>query len=89
LLRTLGRQLEAARIAEAKNAVIVQVVDRTVEPESKSSPQRLLIVAVTAALSFLLACLAVLVREAIRCKKQAPVEAMRLATLNQYLRSSF
>jgi uncharacterized protein involved in exopolysaccharide biosynthesis len=85
----LARQLEAARIDEAKNAVVVQVVDRAVEPERKSSPKRLLIVAITAALSFLLACLVVLVREAIRRKKQDPVEAQRLAALNQYLRSSF
>jgi len=85
----LARQLEAARIDEAKNAVVVQVVDKAVEPERKSSPKRLLIVAITAALSFLLACLVVLVREAIRRKKQDPVEAQRLVALNQYLRSSF
>ena len=85
----LARQLEAARIDEAKNAVVVQVVDKAVEPERKSSPKRLLIVAITASLSFLLACLVVLVREAIRRKKQDPVEAQRLAALSQYLRSSF
>ena len=85
----LARQLEAARIDEAKNAVVVQVVDKAVEPERKSSPKRLLIVAITAVLSFLLACLVVLVREAIRRKKQDPVEAQRLAALSQYLRSSF
>ena len=48
----LSRQLEAARIDEAKNAVLVQVVDRAVVPERKSSPQRLLIVAVAAVLAF-------------------------------------
>ena len=85
----LARQLEAARIDEAKNAVVVQVVDKAVEPERKSSPKRLLIVAITALLSFLLACFAVLIREAIRRKKQDPTEAQRLAALNHYLRSSF
>src|SRR5215831_17816541 len=80
----LARQLEAARIDEAKNPVVVQVVDKAVEPERKSSPKRLLIVALTAALSFLVACFVVLVREAIRRKRQDPVEAQRLATLNQY-----
>lgn len=85
----LARQLEAARIDEAKNAVLVQVVDRAVEPERKSSPKRLLIVAVTALLSFLLACFGVLFREAIRRKRQDPVEAQRIAQLNHYLRSGF
>ncbi|HVP55519.1 MAG TPA: Wzz/FepE/Etk N-terminal domain-containing protein [Candidatus Eisenbacteria bacterium] len=83
----LARQLEAARIDEAKNAVVVQVVDRAVEPERKSSPRRMLIVAVTAGLAFLLACFGVLVREAIRRRGQDPGEAARLAQLNQYLRS--
>ena len=81
--------LEAARIDEAKNAVVVQVVDKTVEPERKSSPRRLLIIAIAEALSFLLAGFAVLVREAIRRKRQDPVEAQRLGPWNQYLRSSF
>jgi len=84
----LSRQLEAARIDEAKNAVLVQVVDHAVEPERKSGPKRLLIVAVTALLSFVVICFAILVRESIRRKKQDPVEAARLADLNRYLRSS-
>ena len=84
----LGRQLEAARIDEAKNAVTVQVVDRAVEPERKSSPKRLLIIAVTAVASFLLSCLGVLVWEAIRRKQQDPNEGARIAQLRHYLRNS-
>jgi uncharacterized protein involved in exopolysaccharide biosynthesis len=82
----LSRQLEAARIDEAKNAVLVQVVDRAVEPERKSSPKRLLIVAVTALASFLLACFGVLLWEAVRRKRQDPADGARLAQLQQYLR---
>jgi uncharacterized protein involved in exopolysaccharide biosynthesis len=84
----LSRQLEAARIDEAKNAVLVQVVDRAVEPERKSSPKRLLIVAVTAVVAFLLACFVVLVRESLRRRRQDPVEGPRLAQLKHHLRSS-
>jgi len=82
----LSRQLEAARIDEAKSAVVVQVVDKAVEPEKKSSPQRLLIVAVTAWLSFLLVALGVLLREALRRRRQDPAEAARLDQLDAYLR---
>jgi uncharacterized protein involved in exopolysaccharide biosynthesis len=85
----LARQSEAARIDEAKNAVLVQVVDRAVVPEWKSSPKRLLIIAVTAALALLLACFWVLVREAIRRKQQDPGEAARFTQLQHYLRRSF
>lgn len=84
----LAKQLEAARIDEAKNAVLVQIVDRAVEPERKSSPKRLLIIAITAATSFLLACLGVLVWEAIRRKQQDPNEGARIAQLQHYLRNS-
>jgi tyrosine-protein kinase Etk/Wzc len=84
----LGKQLEAARIDESKNAVMVQVVDKAVPPERKSSPKRLLIVVVTAVASFLLSCLGVLIWEAIRRKQQDPSEAARLAQLQNYLRSS-
>jgi tyrosine-protein kinase Etk/Wzc len=84
----LGKQLEAARIDESKNAVMVQVVDKAVEPERKSSPKRLLIVAVTAVASFLVSCLGVLIWEAIRRKRQDPNEGARIAQLQQYLRSS-
>jgi uncharacterized protein involved in exopolysaccharide biosynthesis len=85
----LARQSEAARIDEAKNAVLVQIVDRAVVPERKSSPKRILITAVTAVLALLLACFWVLLREAIRRKRQNPEEAARLAQLQHYLRRSF
>lgn len=84
----LAKQLEAARIDEAKNAVVIQVVDRAVEPERKSSPRRLLIVAVTAISASLLACLAILIGEAIRRKQLDPNESARFAQLGHYLRNS-
>jgi hypothetical protein len=82
----LAPRREAARIDEAKNTV---VVGRAVEPERKPGPKRPLIIAIAAALLFLLACFVVLVREIIRRKKQDPVEAQGQATVNQYLGSSF
>ena len=88
LYDSLGKQLEAARIDESKNAVTVQVVDKAVEPEHKSSPKRLLIVAVTAVASFLLSCLGVLIWDAVRRKQQDPAERARIARMQQYIRSS-
>ena len=82
----LSRQLEAARIDEAKSAVVVQVVDKAVEPEKKSSPRRLLIIAVTALLSFLVVALGTLVREGLQRRRQDPAEAARLDQLDKYLR---
>ena len=88
LYEFLGKQLEAARIDESKNAVMVQIVDKAVAPERKSSPKRLLIIAVTAIASFLLSCMGVLIWEAFRRKQQDPNEGARIAQLQHYLRNS-
>jgi uncharacterized protein involved in exopolysaccharide biosynthesis len=64
----LGKQLEAARIDEAKDAVMVQAVDKAVPPEKKSGPRRSLIVLAATAVVFVLSCLWVLISEAWRRK---------------------
>jgi tyrosine-protein kinase Etk/Wzc len=86
LYEFLGKQLEAARIDEAKDAILVQVVDKAVIPERKSSPRRTLIVLVTAAAAFLLSCLGMLLMEALRRKQEDPNERARLAQLRQTLK---
>ena len=84
----LTKQLEASRIDEAKDAIIVQVVDKAVVPETKSSPRRTLIVLVTAIVAFLLSCLGVLVMESLRRKQEDPNERARLALLWHSLKFS-
>jgi tyrosine-protein kinase Etk/Wzc len=84
----LGKQLEAARIDEGQNAVLVQVVDTAVPPESKSGPKRLLLVLVSTLAAFSVACLAALLMEAIRRKYQDPSQGPRLALLWQSLKFS-
>ena len=46
----LARPLDTACIEEPKNTSSCKVVDKAVEPERKSSPKPLLIIAITAAL---------------------------------------
>ena len=84
----LGKQLEAARIDEGQNAILIQVVDTAVAPERKSGPKRLLIVVVSTMAAFLVACLAVLLIEALRRKHQDPRQGPRLALLWQSLKLS-
>jgi tyrosine-protein kinase Etk/Wzc len=81
LYEFLGKQLEAARIDEANDALLIQVVDKAILPEKKSSPHRMLIVLVAMVLVFLLACTGVLVMEVLRRKQQDPSEGPRLALL--------
>ncbi len=84
----LNKQLEASRIDEAKDAILVQVVDKAVAPERKSGPDRLLIALVSAAIAFLLSCLGILLIEALRRKQQDPNDGARLAMLRHSLKFS-
>lgn len=57
LYELLAKQYEAARLDEAKDSSIIQVLDRAVEPERKFKPKRALIVLFTAFMSFVVAVL--------------------------------
>lgn len=72
LYELLAKQYEAARIDEAKQAPLIQVVDRAVVPDTKSSPHRLLIVALTVALGLLGSMILVVAREILRVHRVAP-----------------
>jgi tyrosine-protein kinase Etk/Wzc len=89
LYEFLNKQLEAARIDEAKDAVVVQVVDKAVVPERKSGPHRTTIILLAALLAFLLTAATLLVRESLKRKQeQDPQLRARLALLGHYLRFS-
>jgi capsule polysaccharide export protein KpsE/RkpR len=54
LYELLAKQYELAKLDEARDAVVIQVIDRAVPPERKSRPKRALIVILaTAAMLFL------------------------------------
>ena len=84
LYELLAKQYELAKIDEAKDATIIQVVDTAVEPDRKSRPKRALIVIFAAFLTLIGAVIWVLVREAIA--KGGPEQAARLKALGTYLR---
>jgi tyrosine-protein kinase Etk/Wzc len=56
----LLKQYEAARLDEGKDAAVIQVVEPAIEPDRKSSPQRMLILAYFAIAGFFVACLVAL-----------------------------
>jgi tyrosine-protein kinase Etk/Wzc len=89
LYEFLGKQLEAARIDEAKDAVVVQVVDKALPPERKSGPHRTTIILIAALVAFLLTCAVVLVAESLKRRREQDSQfRARLALLQHYLRSS-
>ena len=86
IFELLAKQYEIARIDEARDASIVQVLDPAVEPERKSKPTRSLIVVLTALVVGFLAILWAFIKEAGDRARQDPERAPRLDTLRGYLR---
>jgi len=86
LYELLAKQYELAKIDEAKEATVIQVLDRAIEPDRKSKPRRSLIVVLFVGLAFLASILWVFFREAAARAKADPVRASRLETLGGYLR---
>jgi uncharacterized protein involved in exopolysaccharide biosynthesis len=82
----LAKQYEIAKIDEARDASIVQVLDRAVEPDKKSSPQRARIVIVTAILAFIGTLLWALMRDAHERAKDDPEQSRRMNALRELVR---
>jgi uncharacterized protein involved in exopolysaccharide biosynthesis len=82
LFEVLAKQYEIARIDEAKDATLIQVLDLALPPERRSKPKRTLIVVVSVLASILLAALAAGVQESLA----QPTRASKVRTLLDELR---
>ncbi|MDH4393943.1 MAG: Wzz/FepE/Etk N-terminal domain-containing protein [Aquabacterium sp.] len=63
MFEVFARQFEAARVDEAREGALIQVLDAATPPERKSKPKRSVIGLVTTALVFLLVALVLIVRD--------------------------
>lgn len=86
LYELLAKQYEVARLDEAKDPAIVQVLDPAVVPERKVKPKRAVIVLITTALAFLITVSFVVLREAKRRAMRYPKTAAKIAELRSHLR---
>jgi uncharacterized protein involved in exopolysaccharide biosynthesis len=71
LFQILARQYESARLDEAHNAPLLQVLDNPSYPEQKSSPHRMLIMLGGLILGALIGCLWVLVRDYVQALRNS------------------
>lgn len=85
LVDLLTKQYEAAKIDEARDTPLIQVMDKAVEPEKKSKPKRILIVALTGILAFILSIFWAFFKEAVTRAGSSPDQAERFKTLHTYL----
>jgi tyrosine-protein kinase Etk/Wzc len=86
LFELLAKQFEAAKIDEARDALLVQQLDKAVPPERKSGPLRAVIVVSAAILALLVAVLGVLFMEKLEQARQDPQFVARFQLLQLYLR---
>jgi len=86
LYELLAKQYELAKIDEAKDATIVQVMDKAIEPDRKSKPRRSLIVLLWALVALFASVSWAFVREVSDRAKADPEKASKLEILRRYLR---
>jgi len=81
----LAKQFEVAKLDEAKDFPLVQVLDKAIPPEKKSKPKRSLIVILAVLVAFFLAVIWAFISEAMQRAKEQPEQAERM----QALRAAF
>ena len=81
----LARQYEAAKIDEAKDSAVIQVLDKAVPPDRKSKPFRSRIVLLNTLGALFAAILWAFLREAMARTRNNPEQAQRLQVLRRYL----
>jgi uncharacterized protein involved in exopolysaccharide biosynthesis len=86
LFELLSKQFEMAKIEEAKEAALIQVVDKALVPEQRSKPKRSLIVILATLMAFFIGLLLAFVREARERASQDPASAERMNLLRRYIR---
>lgn len=82
----LARQFEAAKLDEAKQGTVIQVVDAAVPPDKKSSPYRALIVAAATAAGFVIGIVIVLLQSSLESLKKDRSAAEQLTNFLRALR---
>lgn len=72
LFEIIAKQYEIARLDEAKEGAVIQVIDPAVAPERKSKPKSVVLVATGFMVGLLLAILLIFIRHAIRSASSGP-----------------
>jgi LPS O-antigen subunit length determinant protein (WzzB/FepE family) len=79
----LARQLESAKLDEAQEGAVVQVVDPAIPPDRRSFPHRSLIVIISTFASFVIGLFAALVRGQLQKMGDDPVASVKLVQLRR------
>jgi uncharacterized protein involved in exopolysaccharide biosynthesis len=86
LYELLAKQYELAKIDEAKDAAVVQVMDKAIEPDRKSGPKRALIISVSTFVAFLVSIIFAFLREVAANTNADTKHVSKLEALRSHLR---
>lgn len=81
----LAKQFELAKIDEAKDSAVIQIIDKAIEPDFRSKPKRGVIVVLSALVALVISVLAAFVWEGIAKASGDPRQASQLRNLKSYL----
>ncbi len=82
----LAKQFEMAKIDEAKESSVIQVLDKAIVPEQKSKPKRSMMVLISALATGFIATLWAFITEALQNAKKDTETKTQLSTLKSHLR---
>lgn len=85
LFELLAKQYEMAKIDEAKDSAVIQVMDKAIEPDRKSKPKRSLIVLLSTLVAGFVGMLWAFVREAMAKAASDPQQVARFQAIRRYL----
>ena len=89
LFELFARQFELAKVDEAREGAVIQIVDAALPPERKSKPKKALIAIITTLAAAMLLLLWVFVRTALENGKARPEDAGKLAAMRSGFRRLF
>ena len=84
----LATQFASAKLDEAKDSPLIQILDNAIPPEKKSKPKRSLIVILATLAAFFMAIIWAFIKEALTRSKSDPEQDARLQELRQVFRWS-
>ena len=85
LFEMYSKQFEIAKMDEAKEAALIQVVDKALVPEERSAPKRAFIVITATLIAFFISILLAFLREASARARQNPESSERISLFRRYL----
>lgn len=85
LMELLYKQFELAKIDEAKDYPLIQVLDRAAPPEKKSKPKRALIVILSTLVAFILSIIWAFIRETLEKGRSDPERSEKYNALKKYI----